>query len=243
MSRIIGVVQARMGSSRLPGKVMTVIAGKPLVAHIFDRLSRVTSIDETILATTTDPRNEPLVDYANVCGWPVYAIDEEDDLAARLHGAAITTRADAILRVAGDCPLIDPMVLERLVAAFIQCRTADFVSNRVRWSYPLGLSADVISKRALAWCDANLADPHERELFAMWICGHPERFKVVSVEHEDDLSQHKWTVDEPEDLDFVRRVFDALYTPGRVFGLSEVLDFVKTDSTNEQPHLSTSARL
>ena len=112
-------------------------------------------------------------------------------------------------------------MVERAIAA-----DADFVSNRVRWTYPLGLSCDVVSARSVLWCDQNLTSAQDRELFAIYIRDHPERFKVISFEHTENLSHHGWTVDTPADYEFMQTIFAALYKDGDCFSMQDVLSFV-----------------
>lgn len=225
MTRIAGVLQARMGSSRLPGKAMRPLAGKPLVWHMIDRMRRTGLCEQIVLATTTDPRNGPLIEFAQREGLAVVTEDDEDDLAARIAHAARLSGADFLLKTGGDCPLVDVDVMRSMVETAV-ARDADFTSNRVRWTFPLGLSCDVVSAKAVLWCDENLAKPEDRELFALYIRDHPDRFKVVSYEHEEDLSQHGWTVDTPEDFAFVAAIFETLYREGQCFSLSEVLAYL-----------------
>lgn len=224
--RVVAIVQARMGSTRLPGKVIAPLAGRPLVWHIFERISRAPLIDDVILATTSDPRNSALMALAKENGWKTYQHAEEDDLLGRFYEAARLIGAEAVLRVAADCPLVDSDVMNEMVREFRNRKTADFVSNRVNFTYPLGLSCDVISFKAIERCHRELSDPEDRELFAWWIRNHPSQFDVVSFENSTDLSEHNWTVDTPEDLDRIRRIFDALYRPGETFGLASVLHFL-----------------
>lgn len=226
MTKIIGVLQARMGSSRVPGKAMVEFAGRPLIWHMIDRLRRVNGVGPIVLATTADPANEPLIQFCRAEGLVAFQYPEEDDLAGRISDAIKDLPGDIVLKVGGDCPLIDPAVLQKMVDAALADPAADFVSNRVQWSYPLGLSADVVSRRAVEWCDANLSAPEDRELFALYIRDHPDRFKVVPVVHDTDLTHHNWCVDTREDYDFVAKIFAALYKPGACFGLAEVLDFL-----------------
>ena len=225
--RVLGVIQARMGSSRLPGKALIDLAGKPLVWHMIDRMRRVNGVSEIVLATTADPRNEPLIEYCKSEGIDSFRHEVEDDLAGRISGAIRGRAGDVILKTGGDCPLIDPEVLQRMVDTALSDPAADFVSNRVQWSYPLGLSADVVSRRSIEWADANLKSDEDRELFAVWIRDHPDRFKVIPIVHEgEDLSHLNWCVDTPEDLTAVREIFDALYTPGQCFGFRDALAFL-----------------
>jgi len=228
MDKIVGLVQARMGSTRLPGKVMMPLAGKPLVGHIFDRLNAVRGLMGVVLATTFDPRNEKLVEYARQCGVWVYRAVDEDDIAERLYGAAKMISADAILKVNADCPLVDPTILGALVGTYHSKDDVDYVSNKIEWSYPEGLSAEVISKRALAWCDAHLLGDEDRELVANWIRDHTDQFAQISVTGEQNLSQYGWAVDTPEDFVFVEGVFDSLYTEDPLFGMNQILAYVKS---------------
>jgi len=226
MSEVIAVIQARMGSSRLPGKALLPLAGKPLVWHMIDRMRRVRGVEQIVLATTVDPRNEPLIDFARSEGLGIYRHEEEDDLAGRIAGAIRPYAGRVVLKTGGDCPLIDPAVLQLMVDAGLADPDADFISNRVIWSYPLGLSADVLSRRAIEWADRTLTAPEDRELFAVYLRDHPDQFKVVAIRQERDLTHHNWCVDTPEDARFVGRIFDALYREGEVFGLDDVLAFL-----------------
>ncbi|MEQ8603692.1 MAG: NTP transferase domain-containing protein [Marivibrio sp.] len=224
--KALGVLQARMGSSRVPGKAMTDLAGEPLIGHMIRRMRAVRGVGEIVLATTTDPRNDPLVDYCASLGVEAVRHPKEDDLAGRIALAIRGRPGRTILKTGGDCPFIDPAVLQRMVDAAEADPEADFISNRVEWSYPLGLSADVVSRRAIEWADSNLTAPEDRELFALWIRDHPERFKVVPIVHDVDLSHHNWCVDTPEDLAFARRVFSSLYAQDPCFGMEAVLRFL-----------------
>ncbi len=226
MTPVIGLIQARMGSSRVPGKAMVDLAGKPLLWHMIDRLGRVPQVGHLVLATTTDPRNEPMVGLARSEGLAVYQHEGEDDIAGRVSGAIRGLDGDLVLKVGGDCPLIDPAVLEGMVALALQTEGADFVSNRLEWSFPLGLSADVVSRRAIEWSNVNLTAAEDRELFAVYVRDHPEMFCVRAFTNPTDLSHHGWTVDEPEDVVFMRDIFDSLYRPGEVFGMNEVLGYL-----------------
>lgn len=231
---VIGILQARMGSSRVPGKAMLDLAGRPLIWHMMDRMRRVRGVGSLILATTADPRNDPMVAFAEREGLAVFRHAVEDDLAGRIAGAIRDVPGDVVLKTGGDCPLIDPAVLQRMVDVALAEGDADFVSNRVRWSYPLGLSADVLSRRAIEWCDRTLTAPEERELFAVYVRDHPDRFKVIPIVNDRDLSHHGWTVDEPADVIFMRDIFDSLYRAGEVFGMNDVLAYLERKDLAER---------
>jgi spore coat polysaccharide biosynthesis protein SpsF len=230
MTKICGVLQARMGSSRLPGKALRPLAGKPLVWHMIDRMRRTEVCESIVLATTADPRNEPLIEFAKAEGLEVVREENEDDLAARIMKAVDVSGADVLLKTGGDCPLIDPAIMRAMVERAV-AEDADFTSNRVRWTFPLGLSCDVVSARSVRWCHEHLTEAEDRELFALYIRDHPEQFKVVSFEHPTDLSAHGWTVDTAEDYAFVSDIFDALYVDGKCFGLDDVLAYLNARPT------------
>jgi spore coat polysaccharide biosynthesis protein SpsF len=234
MTPVIGLIQARMGSSRIPGKAMIDLAGKPLLWHMMDRLRRVPQVGPMVLATTTDSRNEPMVEFARSEGLSVYQHEGEDDLAGRVHGAIRDLDGDLVLKVGGDCPLIDPAVLEEMVDLALRTKNADFVSNRVEWSFPLGLSADVVSRRAIEWCHTHLTDAEDRELFAVYVRDHPDMFCVRAFTNATNLSHHGWTVDEPEDVLFMRDIFDRLFRPDGVFGMNDVLDYLASKTGSER---------
>ena len=212
MTNIICVIQARMGSSRVPGMI--------------DRVRRVEGVTDVVLATTQDPRNQPMIELAAQEGLKYHCQPGEDDIAGRIAGAIKNCPGDIVLKVGGDCPLIDPEVLQKIVNTAVAAGDADFVSNRLDWSYPLGLSADVLSRKAIEWCDENFTDAEDRELFAVRIRDNPDRFKVIGVVNDVDLSRHGWTVDEPKDVGFMRDIFDHLYRKGEVFGMAETLAYL-----------------
>lgn len=227
MTRIIGALQARMGSSRLPGKAMRPLAGKPLVWHMIDRMRRADCCEDLYLATTTDPRNDPLVAFCAAEGLNIVREPAEDDLVARIHAVVAKSGADYVLKTGGDCPLIEPAVMRGMVDTAVR-EQSDFCSNRVRWTFPMGLSCDVVSASAINWTHANLTKPEDRELFAVWIRDHPGQFTVTSYEQSENLSHHTWMVDTPEDYVWMQQVFDALYRPGKCFGMSDVLHYLET---------------
>jgi len=196
-----------------------------MIWHIWDRLTRTPCVSDVVLATTQDPKNEDMVRYAAELGMYVHRGQDEDDIADRLSGAAKLTHAVAVVKVNGDCPLVDPEVIGELVVTYA-ADGVDYVSNKNPQTYPLGLSAEVISAEALSWCHDTLVKPHDREYVADWIRNHSDRFGASSITRETNLSHHNWTVDTPEDYAFVSTIFDALYRSDEVFGLESVLQFL-----------------
>ncbi len=216
----VAIIQARMGSTRLPGKTMRLLAGEPMLARVVDRTRRAQRVNKTIVATTDSPRDEPIVDLGSSRGWPVFRGSEEDVLD-RYHGAAATYGADLIVRVTSDCPLIDPALIDAVVAAFCE-GDCDYASNSLEpRTFPRGLDTEVIARAALdtAWREDR--DPRWREHVTPYIYRHPERFRLRRVENDQDLSFHRWTVDTEEDFALVSRIYSAFQ--GDAFGWREVL--------------------
>ena len=231
MNGLWGVIQARMASTRLPGKVLRELAGKPLIWHIADRLRRVPGLDGIVIATTKNPEDDALEAFAHDQRLAVFRHEGVDDIAGRLAGAARLTGADGFLKVNGDCPLVDPDILRRLVERMGAADRPDFVSNKMTSSYPEGLGAEAITTRALTWCDDNLTAPADREYVADWIRDNDGRFAVASITGEHDLGHHGWAVDTPSDFAFAAQVFAELYQPGGCFGMQEVLQLVERKTT------------
>jgi spore coat polysaccharide biosynthesis protein SpsF len=225
MTGIFGLVQARMGSTRLPGKVLKPLAGKPLIGHIFDRL-KVLDLEGIVLSTTQDRGDDDLADYARSQDINIYRGPRPDDLAERLYGAAASVGAHAVLNVHSDCPMIDPALLSELLRVFRADHELDYCSNKITFTYPEGLSAEVIATRALEWCSLNLVTAADREFVANWIKDHTGIFKVASVVGPRDLTRYKWSVDTPSDYEEVTAIFEACYPADPLFGLNEILAHV-----------------
>ena len=213
--KIVGLLQARMGSIRLPGKVMMHIVDKPLSGHIFDRLFATDHVSDVILATTKDSENDRLVDYAYQLGIQVYRCKIEDDIAERLYFSAISSGADSILKVNGDCPLVDPAIMSLLTNTYIENPGINYVSNKINRTWPEGLSAEVISVKALQWCHENLVNKTDRELVASWIINHPEKISQISVENDITVNMHKLSVDTRADFLYVKALQENLWVKVR----------------------------
>ena len=224
--KTIGLIQARMGSVRLPGKVMKPLAGRPLVWHIADRLRRVDSITDLVLATTMSEENDPLVRWARDEGLIVVRHPLENDIAGRLAMAVRETGAEVIVKVNADCPLMDPDMIGRCLQILEADPLADGVTNKFPAKYPLGLSVEILTGRVISWCDTNLKSNEDRELTVKWIFEHPDRFRILNLEAVTDDSQYDLTVDTPSDYALVSEIFDALYEKGGCFGWSDVRQYI-----------------
>ena len=207
--RTIAIIQARMGSTRLTGKVVADLAGEPVLTRVLNRVRRAYRLDEVIVATTTRSSDEPIVKICESYGVPCFQGSDEDVLD-RYYRAALQYSADVIVRITSDCPLIEPLIIDQVVEEFLhRAGEVHYASNIVpRRTFPRGLDTEVFSFDTLACAWEEDDDPHRREHVTPYIYGHPERFRIHSVEHEEDLSYHRWTIDTPEDLEFIRLIYD-----------------------------------
>jgi glutamate-1-semialdehyde 2,1-aminomutase len=215
----VAIVQARMDSKRFPNKALQLVCGVPLIGLLLERLARARSIDKIVLATSTSTSNQPLVAYASRAGVDVYEGSEEDVLD-RYYQAALRSDADIVVRITGDCPLVDPGLVDATVQLLIDSG-ADYVSNTDPLSYPDGLDIEAFRFAALerAWGEA--ADPHQREHVTPFIIDE-QHFRKAALQYQEDHSRERWTVDEPADLDVIRNVFEY-FGPRRDFSWLEVL--------------------
>ncbi|MDD5544357.1 MAG: glycosyltransferase family protein [Acidobacteriia bacterium] len=228
--KTVAIIQARMSSTRLPGKVMAAIGGIPLLERVVRRAKQARTLDIVAVATTDRPSDNLVANCCRDIGIP-YFRGNEDDVLDRYYRAAESFEADVIVRLTADCPLLDATVIDKVVR-FFHAGDNDYVSNTLEPSYPDGLDTEVFSRRALerAWREARLNS--EREHVTPYIWKQPDVFRVANVKHIQDLSSLRWTVDEPEDLEFVRRIYAYLETK-EPFGMDEVLALLQ-----EHPELS-----
>lgn len=221
--KIVAITQARTGSTRLPAKVLREICGKTLLEHHVDRLNRAWKLDAAVVATTTSSSDDAIVDLCQKRGYTAYRGSEEDVLA-RYYGAAESSKADIIVRVTSDCPLVDPGLIDDLVGYFLSAEPAlDYAALDTR-SYPHGLDAEIFSRSALEAAYAEAEDPAEREHVTPFIYRRPERFRLGALRSGEDHEGHRWCVDEQKDFDFVSKVIDALYPVNPEFNWRDCLE-------------------
>lgn len=215
------IVQARMTSTRLPGKVLLPLAGEPMLTRLIERLRRVRRADGIVVATTTNATDDPIAALCAQLGVPCHRGSEHDVLsryadAARVHGA------DVVVRITSDCPLIDPALIDQTIAAFDE-GGSDYVSNMLPPTWPYGMAVEVFSAAALAQAHAEATQAAEREHVTPFLYWHPERYRLRNVASPVDLSHHRWTVDTPEDYALVSRLFDHLMPNRPNFTQADVL--------------------
>ncbi|HEY8303203.1 MAG TPA: glycosyltransferase family protein [Solirubrobacteraceae bacterium] len=227
-----GFVQARMGSTRLPGKVLEPLAGRPAVARVLERVARAPGIDGVALLTSDTPGDEPLRRFGEELGVPVVAGSHEDVLD-RFQLAATRLGAETIVRVTADCPLVDAEVLGELVELYADAPGLDYagiatgaVAARAGLCrYPDGLDGEIFSAAALARAWERASDPYEREHVTPFMWRKPENFELGLLQAPEDLGEERWTIDHASDLAFVRAVYERL-AEREPFGYRDVLDLL-----------------
>ena len=207
--RVVGIIQARMSSNRLPGKVLLDIGGDPMIMRVYTRARRAKRLDEVIIATSVDVEDVPIVRLCEEMGIP-YSRGNALDVLDRFKSAAREYGAEIVVRLTADCPLIDPDLIDQTVDAFlVSDPPADFATNRLPWdrTFPVGLDTEVCARSTLeiAWREAD--EPHQREHVMPFFYENPERFHLLHVRNDKDYGQLRWTVDTAEDLAFIREVY------------------------------------
>lgn len=228
---ILAVLQARFSSSRLPGKVLKDILGESMLFRQIERTLRSKKINKLIIATSTDASDDLVEKMCQEKGIDCFR-GSLNDVLDRFYSAAQAIAPDHIVRLTGDCPLIDPEIIDSLVDLHFSQKN-HYTSNTLRPTFPDGLDAEVVSWQALqtAWEKATL--PSEREHVTPYIYNRPEVFVLGNLERaEGDLSSLRWTVDQPTDFLFVRRVYEALYPQNPAFTTGDILNLL-----HEQPEL------
>ncbi|MBI5937884.1 MAG: glycosyltransferase family protein [Betaproteobacteria bacterium] len=225
--KVVIIDQARMTSTRLPGKVLKEVACRPLLEYQIERLRRVQNAHEVVIATTKNATDDPIIGLCERLGVSTYRGSEEDVLqryyeAARAHGA------DVVVRVTSDCPVIDPAVVDAAIAMFLAPPMLyDYVSNTQARSYPRGLDVEVFSFAALAAAQTEGRLEYEREHVTPYLYQHPERFRIGQLVAGEDHSQHRWTVDTAEDFELIGRIIATLYPVNPEFDLAAMLDLLR----------------
>ncbi len=226
--RTVIIAQARMSSTRLPGKTLMDLGGAPVIDHVIARGRRARRADDLWVATTTDPSDDVLVDHLREVG-VAYVRGSLDDVLSRYVHAARAAEADVIVRITCDCPLIDPEVIDRVIEAFEAAPPVDYCSNTLVRTFPIGMDTEVFTRAALERADSGATEPHEREHVTPHMYQHPRDFRLRSVEAPAEAAWPglRLTVDEPVDLAMLDELVAAV---GRDAGLPEILGYLKTHS-------------
>jgi spore coat polysaccharide biosynthesis protein SpsF len=228
--KITAIVQARMASTRLPGKIMKEVLGRPLLSYLIERLRCCRYIDHIILATTTSTSDDPVVIWAENSQLSIFR-GSEHNVLDRFYQAASFFCADHIMRITADCPLIDPDLLDDLIVYYRE-NTFDYVSNCAHVTLPDGLDAEIFTFQALEYAHRHAIRPSCLEHVTPFIRNHPLIFTLGSWTYSRNLSHLRWTVDEIEDLLFVQQVIEHLYPVNKHFRFNDILSLL-----NRKPQL------
>lgn len=224
--KVVAIVQARMGSTRLQGKVMKEILSKPVILWDLDRISLSKLIDEVIVAIPYSKENDVIINTIKEYNDKIIITrGSEDDVLDRYYQAAVQANADVVVRITSDCPLIDPVVIDNVIEQFLD-GDCDYCSNSLTRTYPRGLDTEVFSFKALeeAWNEAN--KDHEREHVTPYIIENPDKFKLLNVANDIDLSHLRWTLDTKEDFEFIKAVYKRIYPKKQLFLMDDVLELM-----------------
>jgi len=250
--KVVAIIQGRMSSSRLPGKILADIAGQPMLQRVFIRTSRSASVSQTIFATTTDPTDDPVAEYCEFAGIP-FTRGSLYDVLDRYYQSAKEAKADVVVRITADCPVIDPELIDKVVNILLETGDSrfDFVCNRLpppyHRTYPIGLDIEACTFKALEQAWEKAKEPQHREHVMPYFYEgvelvtdnrllhtgiSPRGFRIALLNHPTDFGNYRWTVDTPEDLEFIRQVY-ARFNGRDDFSWKEVLNLV-----HDEPELT-----
>lgn len=227
--KIVAIVQARMSSTRLPGKVMKKIVGKLIILHDIDRIKQIKNLNKIVIATTTKKENDIIVktikNYDSEIG--IFR-GSEDDVLDRYYKAAKEFNADVIVRITSDCPLFDPIVSDKVIEAFLN-NECDYCSNTLNRTYPLGLDTEIFSFDTLekAWKEAK--ENYQREHVTPYVYEHPDKFKLLNVSNNKNLSHLRWTLDTIKDFKFISEIYKRLYNENNIFHMKNILKILEKE--------------
>ena len=224
---IAAIIQARMGSSRLPGKVLKKVCGKTLLELMIERIQDSKTLEKIIVATSTDVTDEKIVQFCEKRKIP-YFRGSENDVLSRYKMTAEKFQVDTVVRLTGDTPLLNYEIIDDIVYTYIKSKN-DFVSNcfPLPRTYPDGMNVEVFSRKILDEINEKATKPSEREHVTFYILNRPEEYKILRVDLENDLSRYRFNLDYQEDYELIKKIFENLYTSNPLFSLNEITEFLK----------------
>lgn len=224
--KIAAIIQARFGSTRLPGKIFLELCGKPMLQHVVDRLKYSKRITDIVVATTIHKEDDKVQQFCEQNNILFYRGSSEDVLS-RYYEAAKKINTDIIIRITSDCPLIDPVVLDKMIDEYIKINKTqklDYLSNTIERTFPRGLDTEIFLFNVLEKAYNEATELPEREHVTPYIYKHPELFALKNFINEKDFSFYRWTVDTIEDFQLIETIYNELYNPGKIFLLKDVLN-------------------
>lgn len=223
--KVVTVIQARMGSSRLPGKVLLDIEGKPMLLRDLERNLQAKTVDEVVVATTMKPSDDQII--VAVEGYDPRVSTyrgSEDDVLDRYYQAAKQSKADIVVRITSDCPLVDPEIIDQVIQLLLDDPSLDYAANVLgELTYPRGLDVQACTFAAMEKMWNVTTEAEDREHVTLYIRKHPEQFKTAKIQSGVDLSKHRWTVDEADDYKLVKEIYKRLYPTNPNFRMRDIL--------------------
>lgn len=224
--KVVAIIQARMGSTRLPGKVLKKILDKPMLAYQLERIAASKWIDQFLVATTVDEKDDPIISFCHSMDISYYRGSEQDVLE-RYYQAAVDVDADIIVRLTSDCPLVDPKQIDKVIQQyFLHYHPLLFVSNTVERTLPRGMDTEVFSFNVLKTAYNNTNSKADREHVTRYMLNHPRIFTLMNVSSEKDYSNHRWTVDTAEDFLLIEKILTTLYPENPLFTLEDTIQLL-----------------
>jgi len=229
---VLAIIQARMGSTRLPGKVLLSLEGKTVIEHVVERVKCAKLVDEVIVATSININNLPLIRVCAEKNIRVFCGSEEDVLDRFFQLAKLLVPAH-IVRITADCPVIDPAIIDKIIATHF-LENADYTSNTIDETYPDGLDIEIFTYKSLtqAWNEASLSS--EREHVTPYIKKHPDLFLLKSIVSDINYADKRWTLDTELDFEFLRSIFNILYKKNHFFSMNDILHLIKKQPSLEK---------
>lgn len=228
---IVAIIQARMSSTRLQGKVLKTVMDKTLLEYQLERVRQSTLIDEIIVATTEKESDNQIVKLCEQLNVNVYR-GSENDVLSRYYGAAMEFKADVIVRLTSDCPLIDPEVIDEVIQLYLERQEIiDYASNALERTFPRGLDTEVFSFEALQKACERASLERDREHVTAYIYTNQSEFHLANVTCGQDFSNHRWTVDTEEDFELIKRILESLHPNNPTFIMQDVIDLLDENPT------------
>lgn len=222
---VVAIVQARFGSTRLRGKIFKNLIDQPMLKHVVNRLSYSKYINKVVVATTTETDDDQVEAYCKLNTIPCYR-GSSNDVLARYFEAAKIFRANTIIRITADCPLIDPEIIDRMIETFNklnELKFFDYLSNTIHRTFPRGLDVEIFSFNSLRKAFYHASKEYEREHVTPFIYEHSKLFRIKNYPNPKDYSFHRWTVDTEEDFKLVEEIYKALYSSKKIFLFNDIL--------------------
>lgn len=229
--KIIAIIQARMGSTRLSGKVMKKLGNKTVLAHVVNRVSMSEKIDKVIVATTKNVEDDTIVKECESIG-AYYYRGSQDNVLSRYYEAAKEEKADIVIRVTSDCPLIDPFIIDKMIDYFIEEKNdsnIDYLSNTLIETFPRGFDVEVFTFKSLEQAYNHATYDYEKEHVTPYIYINKDKFKIANYSNDKNYSQYRLTLDTTEDYEVLKKVYDNLYKKDDMFYFDEIISYLENN--------------